>query len=119
MCNVVLEIFEPATFTVSKIAIGVIAPVLPTWHIISLTLVSFFSGGYLYATAHFGVLYVVPIFSLNSKLFTLTTAPSIPKVKLSLSLPIFSIALITSFIFLHNIFTGFTLNPIFSRYSSP
>lgn len=71
------------------------------------------------STAHFGVLYVVPIFSLNSKLFTLTTAPSIPKVKLSLSLPIFSIALITSFIFLHNIFTGFTLNPIFSRYSSP
>ena len=47
LCNVVLDILEPATFTVSNIAIGVIAPVRPTWHIISITFVSFFSGGYL------------------------------------------------------------------------
>ena len=30
LCNVVLEIVEPATFTGSNIAIGVITPVLPT-----------------------------------------------------------------------------------------
>ena len=111
LCNVVLDILEPATFTVSNIAIGVIAPVRPTWHIISITFVSFFSGGYLYATAHLGVLKVVPIFSLNSKLFTFTTAPSIPKLRFSLSSPIFFIASSTSSIFLHNILTGLTLKP--------
>ena len=113
----VFDILEPATTTGSKIAIGVIAPVLPTWHTISFNFVSFFSGGYLYATAHFGVLYVVPNFSLSSKLSTLTTAPSIPNDIFSLSFPIFSIAFIASSILLQSIFTGFTLNPNFSRYS--
>ena len=56
LCKVVFEIVEPATLTGSKIAIGVIAPVLPTWHTISFKSVSFCSGGYLYAIAHFGVL---------------------------------------------------------------
>ena len=83
----------------------------------SFTIVCFFSGGYLYATAHLGVLYVVPTFSLNSKLFTFTTAPSIPNVSLSLFSPIFLISSITSFISLHKTLTGFTLNPNSSRYS--
>ena len=91
-----MEIVEPATFTGSKTAIGVMTPVLPTWQIISFKMVSFFSGGYLYATAHLGVLAVVPKISLNFKLSTLTTAPSIPNVRFSLSSPIFSIAFSTS-----------------------
>ena len=39
--SLVLDIFEPATITGSSIAIGVIAPVLPTWQIISFKTVSF------------------------------------------------------------------------------
>ena len=54
--SVVFEIVEPATLTGSNIAVGVSAPVLPTWHTISKSFVSFFSGGYLYAIAHFGTL---------------------------------------------------------------
>ena len=61
----------------------------------SFNIVSFCSGGYLYATAHFGVLNVVPIFSLKAKLSTFTTAPSIPKFKVGLSFPIFSMAFFT------------------------
>jgi len=53
-----------------------------------------------------GTLLVVPKISLNDKSSTFTTAPSIPKLKLSLSSPIFSIALITSSSFSHNILTG-------------
>lgn len=107
-----------ATFTGSKIAIGVIAPVLPTWQTISFKIVSFCSGGYLYAIAHFGTLYVVPKIFLSSKLSTLTTAPSIPNFNFSLSSPIFFIASIASSIPLQYIFTGFTLNPNVSKYSS-
>ena len=103
---------------ISNIARGVIAPVLPTWHIISFTIVSFFSGGYLYAIAHLGTLNVVPKNSLCSKLSTFTTAPSIPKLKNSLSSPILLIAFITSSILLHKILTGLTLNPSFSIYSN-
>ena len=62
----------------------------------SFKIVSFCSGGYLYATAHFGTFDVVPNISLKCKSSTFTTAPSIPKVKFSLSSPIFSIAFITS-----------------------
>jgi len=113
--RVVLDIFEPATTTGSSIATGVIAPVLPTWNAISKSLVSFFSGGYLYATAHFGVLYVVPIISLNFRLLTFTTAPSIPKDIFSLSAPIFLIASIASSILWQRIRTGFTLNPISAK----
>ena len=83
---------EPATFTGSNTAIGVITPVLPTWQIISFKIVSFFSGGYLYAIAHFGTLNVVPNSSLNFKLSTFTTAPSIPNVSSSLLSPISFIA---------------------------
>ena len=115
LCNVVLDIVEPATFTGFNIAIGVIAPVLPTWQIISSSLVSFFSGGYLYAIAHLGTLEVVPIFSLNFKLSTFITAPSIPKVNSSLSSPIFFIASIASGMLLHDTKTGFTLNPSFFK----
>ena len=109
---------EPATFTGSNIAIGVIAPVLPTLHIISFNIVSFFSGGYLYAIAHLGALNVVPIFSLNSRLSTFITAPSMPNVKSSLFSPILFIPFMTSSIVVHLYITGFTLNPIFFKYSS-
>jgi len=116
LCKVVFDIVEPATTTGSNIARGVITPVLPTWHIISFKIVSFFSGGYLYATAHLGTFAVCPIFSLNSKSSTFTTAPSIPNVKSFLSSPILFIAFITSSALLHNILTGLTLNPNFSKY---
>ena len=98
--SVVFDIVEPATLTGSKIAIGVITPVLPTWHTISFKVVSFCSGGYLYATAHLGVLAVVPNISLKFKSSTFTTAPSIPNVKFSLSSPIFWIAVFISSIVL-------------------
>ena len=62
----------------------------------SFKIVSFLSGGYLYAIAHLGTLLVVPIISLNFKSSTFTTAPSIPNVKLSLSSPILFIAFLTS-----------------------
>lgn len=78
-----------------NIASGVNTPVLPILNIIFSTTVSFCSGGYLYATAHLGYLEVTPKISLNFKLFTLITAPSVPKVNLSLLSPIsitFSIA---------------------------
>ena len=114
----VFEIVEPATFTGSNIAIGVMTPVLPTWQIISFNFVSFFSGGYLYAIAHLGVLAVVPKISLKSNSSTFTTAPSIPNVNFSLSFPIFSIAFFISFISLQGIRTGFTLNPNLSKYSN-
>ena len=80
----------------------------------SSSFVSFFSGGYLYAIAHFGVLYVVPKISLKCKLSTFTTAPSIPNDSFSLSSPIFLIASIASSIVLHSFLTGTTLNPRFS-----
>ena len=83
---------DPATLTGSNIAIGVMTPVLPTWQMISFKIVSFFSGGYLYATAHLGTFMVEPNISLKCKSSTLITAPSIPNVKFSLSSPIFSIA---------------------------
>ena len=75
----------------------------------SSSFVSFFSGGYLYAIAHFGVLYVVPKISLKCKLSTFTTAPSIPNDSFSLSSPIFLIASIASSIVLHSFLTGTTL----------
>ena len=112
-----MDILEPATTTGSSIAIGVITPVLPTLQTISFNIVSFCSGGYLYAIAHFGTLNVVPIFSLKFKSSTFITAPSIPNGIFSLSSPIFSIAFTASFMLLQNIFTGFTLKPIFSKYN--
>ena len=118
MCNVVFEIVEPATCTGSNIARGVITPVLPTLHTISINFVSFFSGGYLYAICHLGLFAVVPSISLNAKSSTFITAPSIPNVKLSLSCPIFSIAFFTSSGVLQKILTGFTLNPNFSYYNN-
>ena len=118
LCNVVFDIVEPATFTGSSIAIGVITPVLPTWHTMSFNIVCFCSGGYLYAIAHLGVFTVVPNISLNFKSSIFITAPSIPNVKSSLISPIFLIASFTSSIVSHGIRTGFTLNPSFSRYSS-
>ena len=118
LCSVVFDIVEPATFTGSSIAIGVITPVLLTWHTISFKIVSFVSGGYLYATAHLGTFTVVPNISLNFRLFIFITAPSIPNVSSSLISPIFCIAFFTSSMFVHGIRTGFTLNPSFSKYSS-
>ena len=91
---------EPASFTGSRIAIGVITPVLPTWQTISFTLVSFFSGGYLYATAHLGTFAVEPNMSRKAKSSTFTTAPSIPKLSSSRICPIFSIAAFTCLAFL-------------------
>ena len=58
-------------------AVGVSAPVRPTLISISKSVVSFSSGGYLNAAAHFGYFAVAPRRSLSDKLFTFTTAPSI------------------------------------------
>ena len=111
LCRVVFDIVEPATFTGSKIAIGVMTPVLPTWQIISFKIVSFFSGGYLYAIAHLGTFDVVPSSSLNFRLSTFITAPSIPNDSCSLFSPISFIALKASSILAHNFLNGTTLNP--------
>ena len=85
---------------------------------ISFNIVSFFSGGYLYAIAHLGTFAGCPIFSLKFKSSTLITAPSIPKDREFLSCPILFIAFITSSALLHSILTGFTLNPSFSNYNN-
>ena len=84
----------------------------------SFNIVSFCSGGYLYAIAHLGVFAVVPNISLNFKLSTFITAPSIPNVSVSLISPIFFIAFFTSSKLLQDIRTGFTLNPKLSKYSN-
>ena len=84
----------------------------------SFKIVSFCSGGYLYAIAHLGVLNVFPIFSLRARLSTFTTAPSIPNVNWSRFSPISLIASIASSIVLQFFLNGTTLNPNSARYSN-
>lgn len=55
LCSVARETVEPARRTGSRTAFGVRTPVRPTCTVISSNFVCFCSGGYLYATAHFGV----------------------------------------------------------------
>ena len=60
LCNVALETTTPPTVTGSTLATGVIAPVLPTWIIISFILLVAFSDENLYAIAHLGEVDVLP-----------------------------------------------------------
>ena len=77
LCNVALDTTTPPTVTGSTFATGVIAPVLPTWIIISLIVVTAFSAENLYAMAHRGELDVDPNLFCKFKSFTLKTKPSI------------------------------------------
>ena len=88
---VALVTVVPARRTGSSTALGVSTPVRPTCTTMSITLDSFFSGGYLYATAHFGHLAVLPNISRSDKLLSFTTAPSISKGNSILVSPSFSI----------------------------
>ena len=82
----------------------------------SFNIVSFFSGGYLYATAHLGTFVVTPISSLCAKLSTLTTAPSISNFSSPLLSPISLIAANISFTVLHFFKYGDITNPCSSKY---
>ena len=79
LCRVARLTEVPARVTLSKTAVGVRAPVRPTWISISRRTVSFSSGGYLKATAQRGNLTVEPICSRRARSLILTTAPSISK----------------------------------------
>ena len=64
--NVALETITPPTLIGSTLATGVIAPVLPTWMLMSFILVIAFSAENLYAIAHLGELDVLPsLFFVN------------------------------------------------------
>jgi len=67
----------PPILTGSRIATGVIIPVLPTWNFTSNNFVVLCSGGYLNAIAHLGNFVVSPNIFLNLYSLTLITAPSI------------------------------------------
>ena len=60
LCNVARDTLVPDTNTDSNSAVGVNTPVRPTLIVISFTIVSTSSGGYLNAVAHFGSFAVVP-----------------------------------------------------------
>ena len=62
LCKVARETLVPHRRIGSKMAVGVIRPVLPTDNSISSSFVSFSSGGYLYAIAQRGTLEVAPSF---------------------------------------------------------
>ena len=72
-----METVEPATLIGCITANGVTLPVLPTLTSMSSNFVRTTSGGYLYATAHLGVLDVAPRFFCVFMSFTFTTTPSI------------------------------------------
>ena len=76
LCSVAAETVVPARRTGSTRTFGVSTPVLPTCTTISRTLLSFFSGGYLKATAHLGALAVLPSAWRWARESIFMTAPS-------------------------------------------
>ena len=102
---------DPCTKTGSKLATGVILPVLPTWNVTSFNLVLTSSGGNLYAIAHLGYFAVTPISSCISILSTFNTIPSISYGRFGLFSPISLIYSKTSYIVLHKRELGLTLKP--------
>lgn len=77
--SVALLTVDPAISTGENTAVGVRTPVLPTFTSMLNSFVSFSSGGYLKAMAHFGNLAVLPRIFRFSKSFTFITAPSMSK----------------------------------------
>ena len=77
--SVAAETVVPARRTGSTITFGVKTPVRPTCTTISSTRLSFFSGGYLKATAQRGALAVLPSSRRWERELILMTAPSISK----------------------------------------
>ena len=96
LCKEALLTVVPASNIGSNNAVGVKAPVLPTFISIFLNVVSFCSGGYLKAIAQRGFFAVEPNSLRLSKEFTFITAPSISNGYVDFILPISFILFIQS-----------------------